>query len=438
MRVAVVGLGYVGAVTSVCLARDGHAVLGVDVDRAKLDLLRAGKPPIIEDGLQAVTEAAANGGNLTLSDAIDERVAQCEIIFICVGTPSEANGAQSLVAVERVTEQLGAVLRGARHRPLVVLRSTVPPGTTDSLVAPLLERASGMRIGVGFALCFQPEFLREGTSVKDFYNPPFTIVGSRYPEALGSLRQLFGALPGEFVVTDPPSAEMLKLACNAFHALKVSFANEIGRLGRSLSLDARTVMKLLCMDTSLNISSAYLRPGFAYGGSCLPKDLRALLHLAKRNDVELPMLKGVADSNDDHIQHAARLVREHGSRRIGMIGLSFKAGTDDLRESPLVSLAEHLIGKGYELRVFDPAVSLARLIGANRRFIEQTIPHIASLMCDNLAELCAHADVIVVGFSSSEVTESLAKFDKANGLVVDLAGMDPKALPKVDYRGVCW
>jgi GDP-mannose 6-dehydrogenase len=437
-KISVIGLGYVGAVTAVCLTDDGHQVIGVDVDQSKLDLLMRGQAPIIEEGLQELTERAARSGRLTVSNRIDERVAASDLIFVCVGTPSAPNGSQSLVAVERVAEELGRLLREAPGFPVVVIRSTVPPGTTEKVLKPLLERASGKVANVGFGLCFQPEFLREGTSIKDYYQPPFTIVGADAPRPIEVLRSLYGNLPAEFIPTSLANAEMMKLACNAFHALKVSFANEIGRLGRSVGVDARGVMELLCRDKSLNISPAYLRPGFAYGGSCLPKDLRALLYLAKRNDVDLPLLAGVASSNTLHIEHAAALVKAHGSRKIGMIGLSFKPGTDDLRESPLVSLAEHLIGKGYDLKIYDPAVSLAKLIGANKRYIEQTIPHIGTMLCE-LEEVCAHGDVLVVGFKAPEVLAALER--KSGAHVVDLAGVDTSASAKrsaANYSGICW
>lgn len=438
MKICVIGLGYVGAVTAVCLARDGHEVTGVDLDRAKVELLAAGKPPIIEEGLGQVTQAAVSSGRLRVMDVLDASAAGHDLIFVCVGTPSAANGSQSLHAVERVAEELGRRLRGCQGFPVVVLRSTVPPGTTDTVFAPLLEKASGERVNEAFGLCFMPEFLREGSSVRDYYQPPFTIVGSESPRAVETVRALFGGLPGDFIATATRSAEMVKLACNAFHALKVSFANEIGRLGRSLGVDSRAVMELACRDRSLNISTAYLRPGFAYGGSCLPKDLRAMLYLARRHDVELPMLAGVAASNALHIEHAAALVMAQGARKVGLIGLSFKPGTDDLRESPLVTLAERLIGKGYQLRVYDPAVNLARLIGANKRYIEQTIPHIGSLLTDDLDEVIRHAGVVVVGFRNPDVDRAVAAIAPGGPPVVDLVGIDAATHTRARYEGICW
>lgn len=437
MRVCVIGLGYVGAVTTVCLARDGHSVLGIDLDSTKLDLLRRGQPPIIEEGLHEVTQAAAQSGRLTVQDCVDESIASCDLIFVCVGTPSAPNGSQNLGAVERVSRQIGEALRNAPGFPVVVMRSTIYPGTTETVVKPLLESASGKVANKDFGLCFQPEFLREGTSIKDFYKPPFTIIGGDSQDATDRVRSLFEELPGEFIVTTTRIAEMMKLACNAFHALKVSFANEIGRLGRSLEVDAREVMELLCKDHSLNISPAYLRPGYAFGGSCLPKDLRALLYLGKRNDQELPLLQGVAATNTRHIEHAFTLATAEGCRKIGMVGLSFKQGTDDLRESPLVALAELLIGKGYELRIYDPAVSLARLMGANKRYIEATIPHIESLLISDLQDIGSHADVVIVGHRDAQIEASVAQWLEAGKRIVDLAGLSGLQGSK-GYTGICW
>lgn len=438
MKIAVIGLGYVGAVTAVCLAKDGHEVIGVDVDQTKLDLLMQGQAPIVEEGLQEVTAEAARSGRLSVRQSVDSTIADCDLTFICVGTPSAANGSQSLTAVERVSEQLGKVLREARGYPVVVVRSTVPPGTTDSLIRPLLERASGKQADRDFGLCFQPEFLREGTSVKDFRQPPFTIVGSTAERATAVLQKLCGDLPAEFIATSIRTAEMMKLVCNAFHAMKVVFANEVGRLGRSLGVDGRAVMELVCKDKVLNISTAYLRPGFAYGGSCLPKDLRAMLYLAKHADVDLPMMIGIGNSNALHIEQAATLVKSHGSRQVGLLGLSFKPGTDDLRESPLVSLAEQLIGKGYDLRIYDPAVSLARLIGANRRYIEQMIPHIGSMLAEKLEQVEAYAGVLVVGFRTPEIDALLARAAARGTPIVDLVGVAQPVADAPGYQGICW
>ena len=438
MKLSVIGLGYVGAVTAACLARDGHDVLGVDVDRTKLDLIGSGRAPIVEDEIQEVTEAAVSSGRLKVSEGVTREAIDRDLVFVCVGTPSQSNGSQDLRAVQRVTEQIGDALRDVAGYPTIVMRSTVYPGVTDEIVRPLLESRSGKRADRDFGLCFQPEFLREGSSVRDFYEPPFTVVGAADPRPASVVRELFGGLNAQFVSTDIRTAEMLKLACNVFHALKISFANEVGRLGRSLGVDGREVMRLVCMDRSLNISPAYMRPGFAFGGSCLPKDLRAMLYLARTNDADLPMLSGIWPSNLTHIEQAADRVMANGSRKVGLVGLSFKPGTDDLRESPLVSLAERLIGKGYELRILDPAVSLARLIGANRRYIEETIPHIGSLLVEDASALLEHADVIVLGHRNDELLRALAAEPRADRLLIDLVGVDPAVAGPGRYEGVCW
>ncbi|MEM8984016.1 MAG: nucleotide sugar dehydrogenase [Pseudomonadota bacterium] len=438
MKISVVGLGYVGAVTAACLARDGHEVIGIDLDPTKIKLLSEGKAPIIEQGIGEVTEAAASSGRLKVSDDIRDGVAGCELIFVCVGTPSATNGAQDLTAVRRVAEEIGGVLKEATGFPVVVLRSTVYPSSTETIVKPILEKAAGGKVGEKFGLCFQPEFLREGTSVKDFYHPPFTVIGTDCERSADRVRALFGDFPGEFVVTSYEAAELLKMTCNVFHALKISFANEVGRLGKALGVDSREVMRLVCMDTSLNISPAYMRPGFAYGGSCLPKDLRAMLYLARTNDIELPVMSGVQQTNSLHIQHAFDLVASAGSRQVGMLGLSFKPGTDDLRESPLVSLAELLIGKGYNLKIFDPAVNLARLIGSNKRFIDETIPHIEELMADELAEIVAHADVLVIGQKNADLEVLLRQAGDNAPAIVDLTDVPSGELGSGAYTGVCW
>src|SRR6056297_1967363 len=438
MKICVIGLGYVGAVTAACLARDGHQVLGIDLDPTKLRLLSEGKAPIIEEGIEEVTREAAGSGRLQVTDKLDSTIAGYDLIFVCVGTPSASNGSQDLTAVRRVCEQIGSALAGCEGFPVVVLRSTVYPGSTESVVQPVLEEHAGGRVGEAFGLCFQPEFLREGSSIKDFYNPPFTVVGTACEKSAKRVQELFGEFPGEFVTTSFAAAEMLKLTCNVFHALKISFANEVGRLGRSLGVDSREVMSLVCQDTSLNISPAYLKPGFAFGGSCLPKDLRAMLYLATTHDVDLPVMQGVQQTNVVHIQHAADMVMSSGSRKIGFMGLSFKPGTDDLRESPLVALAETLIGKGYDLRIHDPAVNLARLIGSNKRFIEETIPHIESLLTDDLGAMLDHADVLVVGQNHPDLAGALAARGAAAAQVIDLVGVQALHESDAGYEGVCW
>jgi GDP-mannose 6-dehydrogenase len=437
-RISIFGLGYVGAVSLACLARDGHEMTGVDIDPGKLELLRSGRAPIIETGIQELMRAVMRGGAVTVSDSVREAILATDLSFVCVGTPARSNGNQDLSAITRIAEQIGAVLPEKETRHVIVIRSTVRPGTVEEVILPRLEASSGLKAGRDFSLCFQPEFLREGTSINDYDHPPFTVVGAEDEYAVELLRSVFGHLPCEFVSTSIRTAEMLKYACNAFHAVKVTFANEVGRLSQSAGVDPREVMKLVCMDRQLNISSAYLRPGFAFGGSCLPKDLKALLYLAKNNDVELPMLANVLPSNAAHIEHAIEQVLAGGKRSVGMLGLSFKSGTDDLRESPLVIMAERFIGKGLQLCIFDPEVNIARLIGANRRYIEESIPHIATLMTDDLEQLMRQAEVLVVAMKTPAVLTALEEYTRPGQLVLDVTGLPQRETQHAGYQGVCW
>jgi GDP-mannose 6-dehydrogenase len=435
--ISIFGLGYVGAVTLACLARDGHEVVGVDIDATKLELVKSGRSPIIEEGMQELMRAVVNGGGVRVTDSLRSAILATDVSFVCVGTPPRPNGNQDLTALLRLAEEIGKILPEKRTRHLIVIRSTVKPGTVEELIKPTIERHSGLQAGVDFSLCFQPEFLREGTSINDYDNPPFTIVGADDDYAMEELGAIFGHLPCEMVRTSIRTAEMLKYACNAFHAVKVTFANEVGRLCQSANVDPHEVMKLVCMDRQLNISPAYLRPGFAFGGSCLPKDLKAMLYLAKTNDVELPMLANVMPSNRVHVDHAIAQVIETGKRSIGVIGLSFKAGTDDLRESPLVAMVEHFIGKGLDVCIYDPAVNIARLVGANRRFIEESIPHIASLMTTDVEQLIERSEILVVAMKSPEVMNAIARA-RPDQLVLDLAQLPDRRAGEADYRGVCW
>ncbi len=376
MKISIFGLGYVGAVSLACLARDGHEVIGVDIDRTKLDLIAAGKTPVVEEGMVELMQQVAAGGRVQVTTDAQEAVLGSEISLVCVGTPSAPNGSQDQGAVLRLAEQMGRALARKSVPHVVVFRSTLVPGTVEDVLRPIVERESGKKDGVDFHLCFQPEFLREGSSIRDYDKPPFTVVGANAEAAYARLEQLFGHLPCKFLRTSVRAAEMMKYCCNNFHALKITFANETARLCAALGVDPFEVMDLVCQDTQLNISKAYLRPGFAFGGSCLPKDLRATSYLAKTRDVEIPMLSAILASNQNHLDLAFDKVAASGKRKVGFVGLSFKTGTDDLRESPLVTLAERLIGKGYELCIYDPEVHLARLLGANKSFIEQHLPHI--------------------------------------------------------------
>lgn len=437
-RISIFGLGYVGAVSLACLARDGHQIVGVDIDAGKLELLRGGQAPIVEAGIQELTRSVMRDGKVQVTDSVRHAILSTDISFICVGTPASSNGNQDLTAIKRIAEQIGAVLAEKDARHVIVVRSTVRPGTVEEVIQPVIEANSGLVAGRDFSVCFQPEFLREGTSIHDYDHPPLTLVGTDDEHAVEVLRSIFGHLPCEFVRTSVRTAEMLKYACNAFHALKVTFANEIGRISQAVGVDPHEVMKLVCMDRQLNISSAYLRPGFSFGGSCLPKDLKALLYLAKSSDVELPMLANVLPSNAAHVEHAIDSVLASGKRSVGMIGLSFKSGTDDLRESPLVIMAERFIGKGLQLCVYDPQVNVARLIGANRRFIEESIPHIASLMTEDLGELVRQADVLVVSMKTPEVLQALAAHTRPEQLLLDIAVLPDRNAHRAEYLGVCW
>src|SRR5690349_3063959 len=438
MNISIFGLGYVGCVSLACLARDGHDVIGVDVDRTKLELLAAGRTPVVEEGMVDLVAAAAKSGRMRVTDDVRDAVAHSDVSLICVGTPSASNGSQDLSAIHRLAEDLGAALATKPHPHVIVFRSTLAPGTVEEVVRPIVERASGKRDGADFHLCFQPEFLREGTSLRDYDKPPFTIVGANSDYPVELLRSLFGHLPCAFYTTSVRAAEMLKLCCNNFHALKITFANETARLCAALGVDPFEVMDLLCKDTQLNISKAYLKPGYAFGGSCLPKDLRATLYMAKQHDVELPMLGGVLPSNREHVARALDRVLSSGKRRVGMIGLSFKTGTDDLRESPTVTLAEQLIGKGLALSVYDPEVHLSRLLGANKRFIEQHLPHIGKLIHSDIGAVVAQSDVLIVSLSDAGVFEALRSRVGREHLVLDLVRMpDAEAWP-CRVEGLCW
>jgi GDP-mannose 6-dehydrogenase len=438
MRVSIFGLGYVGAVSLACLARDGHAVIGVDIDPAKLELIRSGKTPVVEEGMVDLMANVAASGRVSVTTNVIQAVTDSDLSLICVGTPSAPNGSQDQSAIINLTRDLGRAMRGKSASHVFVFRSTLVPGTVEDVLKPIIEQESGKKDGQGFHVCFQPEFLREGTSIRDYDKPPFTIVGANSDASVACLRELFGHLPCEIHATTIRAAEMVKYCCNNFHALKITFANETARLCEALDVDPFEVMGLVCQDRQLNISPAYLKPGFAYGGSCLPKDLRATLHMSKMRDVDLPMHAGIVQSNRVHIDHAINKVLATGKRRVGMIGLSFKTGTDDLRESPLVLLAEHFIGKGLELQVYDPEVHLSRLLGANRRFIEQHIPHIDSLIHGDIESVISASDVLVVGLGDAGTCEALKRLVRVDQTVLDLVNMPQREALRGNVIGLCW
>jgi GDP-mannose 6-dehydrogenase len=437
-RISIFGLGYVGAVSLACLARDGHQVTGVDIDSTKLDLIRSRKSPILEEGIQELMRDVVDSGRVSVTNDAAAAIRDTELSFVCVGTPSAANGSQDLTAIFRLAEQIGAALAAKNEFHTLVIRSTVQPGTVEEHIEPILERASGKKSGVDFGVCFQPEFLREGSSIRDYDHPPYTIVGGNCEQAVNAVREVFQHLDARFMVTSIRVAEALKMSCNAFHALKITFANEIGRVSQALGIDSHEVMRLVCADTRLNISPAYLKPGFAFGGSCLPKDLRALTTIARQHDLVLPMLSSLLPSNRVHIDHAVDKILKLGRPKVGMLGLSFKTGTDDLRESPLVMVAKRLIGEGCELRIFDPEVHLSRLIGANRSYIEANIPHIASLLCPNIEDMIDPSDVILVGLQQSALNDALQARVRPEHRVIDLVNLPNRDLLRCQYEGACW
>ena len=438
MNISIFGLGYVGAVSLACLARDGHRVVGVDVDQAKLDLIAAGRTPVVEEGMVQLMADTVASGRVSVSRDTRQAVLDTDVSLVCVGTPSAPNGSQDQTAMLRLAHDLGTAMREKAGTHVFVFRSTLVPGTVEDVLRPIIEAESGKKDGVDFHVCFQPEFLREGTSIRDYDRPPFTVVGANAPEPAAKLRELFGHLPGEFHVTSIRAAEMAKYTCNNFHALKITFANETARLCEALGVDPFEVMDLVCKDRQLNISPAYLKPGFAFGGSCLPKDLRATIHLAKTHDVELPMQAAITASNRAHIELAIAKVAATAKRRIGMLGLSFKTGTDDLRESPLVLLAEHFIGKGCTILVYDPEVHLSNLLGANRRYIEQHLPHIGSLIRNDIAEVIAGSEVLVVGLGDAAVVAGLAQHTRPEQTIVDLINIADRTALRGEYVGLCW
>jgi GDP-mannose 6-dehydrogenase len=442
MKIAVFGLGYVGVVSAACLARDGHAVVGVDPDALKVDFVRQGKSPIVEPGLDELIAAAVTAGRLVAGSDVVAAVAQCEVLMVCVGTPGQPNGSLDLSYVRRVVQQIGEQLAGATAHKVVVIRSTLLPGSMQSVVIPSLEESSQRQAGKDFGVCINPEFLREGSAISDYDHPPKTVIGASDERAAARVRELYAGLSAPLILTDLRTAEMVKYIDNSWHALKVTFTNEVGRLCKAMGIDARLAMRLFCMDTKLNISSAYLRPGFAFGGSCLPKDVRALTYQGRLLDVDTPVLSSILSSNQLHIAHALAMIRATGRRRVGLLGLSFKEGTDDLRESPIVTLAEQLIGKGYELTVYDQNVRLASLVGANREYILNHIPHIGRLMVDRPELLLEQSDVVVVASVDREFAPLLQRL-AAGKSVIDLVGAWSTAegtgtTAMEAYDGIAW
>lgn len=439
MNVSIFGLGYVGCVTAACLASQGHRVIGVDINIDKVEAINNGCSPIIERGLGELIRTGRRSGNLRATQDAYEAVAHGDVLVICVGTPSDANGNLNFRFVDRVCIEIAQSLREASGFKVIAVRSTLLPGTINQRVIPLLTRESGKQVGEDFGVASNPEFLREGSAIDDFNNPPFTIVGTVDEQVGVKLEQLYRDTPAPIFRTDLNTACMVKYACNAFHGLKVVFANEIGQLCKRVGVDGTQVMDIFCQDTSLNISSRYLKPGFGFGGSCLPKDLRALLYLARHADLPLPMLESILPSNRLHVQGVADTILSDPKRtKVGIIGLTFKSGTDDLRESPIVQLVETLVGKGLKVRIYDNNVSLARLIGGNKAFIEQVLPHISAMMSGSMEEAVQSSDVIVVGHDLADAGEQLFSLLKPGQLVIDLVKIACSKSHPASYDGICW
>jgi GDP-mannose 6-dehydrogenase len=395
-------MGYVGSVTAACLAEQRHDVVGVDVNPNKVQLINSGQAPVIEPSLGNLVREAVREGRLRATTNSAEAVAASELSLVCVGTPSLKSGRLDLSGVEKAARELGQALAGKKSFHTIALRSTILPGTLDTLVIPVLESESGRRMGRDFAVCYNPEFMREGTAVADFYAPPFTVIGAHNPADAQQVSSLYAFLEKQIVVTEVRLAELLKYVCNAYHALKISFANEVGTLARAVGVDSHALMQVFCSDEKLNISRAYLEPGFAFGGSCLPKDLRAILYRAKETDLELPVLEAILPSNQLHVERAIDLVLSTGKKRVGVLGLSFKPDTDDLRQSPTIELVKRLLGEGCQVKIYDPQVELSAIVGANRQFIEETIPHIGALLLSSLQAVAQQSEVIVVSRDARE------------------------------------
>ena len=436
MKISIFGIGYVGCVSAACLARAGHEVVGVDVNPTKVEIINSGASPIVEPDINEVIADVVRTKKLSATTDTVHAVKSTDVSLVCVGTPSKPNGSLDLGHVRRVCEEIGAALATKNERHTIVIRSTMLPGSVESVAQPALEEASGKKAGTDFGLCVNPEFLREGTSLKDFYAPPFTLIGSSDEQTAKIVASMYAEIDAPVFTTSIKTAEMVKYVCNCFHALKVSFANEIGNICKALELDSHEVMNVFCADTKLNLSSYYLKPAFAFGGSCLPKDLRAVTYKAKELDVEVPVLTAISLTNRLQIERALDMVLRTGKKRIGILGFSFKAGTDDLRESPMVTLIETLIGKGLELVIYDRDVSLARLFGSNKEYIEQGIPHIAKLMRSSIDEVLSAADTIVIGNKSEEFRQIESRL-RPDQTVIDLVRLFDRPSSN-GYQGICW
>lgn len=437
LRLSVFGLGYVGCVSAACFAKAGHQVIGVDINPTKIEIINAGRSPIVEEGISELIGDVVKSGRLCATTDSTQAMLNSDLSLVCVGTPSNPNGSLDLRHVEQVCREIGTALKSKGERHAVVIRSTMLPGTIENTVVPALEETSGRKAVRDFGICINPEFLREGSSLKDFHDPPFTLIGTDDEETAAAVRGLYAQINAPVFVTSLKTAEMVKYVCNCFHALKVSFANEAGNICKALDIDSHEVMRIFCQDTKLNLSSYYLKPGFAFGGSCLPKDLRALNYKAKELDIEVPVMAAILQSNRQQIERAVNMVLRTGKKKVGVLGFSFKAGTDDLRESPMVTLIETLIGKGLELAIYDRDVSLAKLFGANKEYIMREIPHIAQLMHSSVDEVLNASDVVVIGNSSDEFRRMESKILRGHD-IIDLVRVFESRVSSASYDGICW
>lgn len=438
-NISIFGLGYVGCVSAACFAGEGYKVIGVDVSSIKVGLINSGRSPIVEPGLDDKIKEQVDLKNLSATEDSKYAVLNTDISLVCVGTPSDKNGGINLSYLKNVSAEIGSALKEKADYHVITFRSTMVPGTVENELIPVLESSSGKKAGADFGVCINPEFLREGTAIADFYTPPKTLIGEFDKKSGDVLSGIYSKINAPIIRTEIKVAEMIKYANNIFHGVKVCFGNEIGNLCKELSIDSHKVMDIFCKDTQLNLSPYYLKPGFAFGGSCLTKDLRAMLNVAHKNFLNIPMLDSVLKSNDQQISHAYELIKKTGKKKIGLLGLSFKANTDDLRESPNVILAERLIGRGFELKIYDKSVSIAKLMGANKQYIEQEIPHISSLMVQDISEIINDCDVIVVGNKAAEFKEQLLKITDKEKMIIDLVRIiDSQDQIKCGYEGICW
>ena len=438
MKISIFGLGYVGCVSAACLANDGHYLIGVDINQGKVDTINAGRSPIIEPQLEQLIKVGVARRQLSATTDPYDAIQNSDVSLICVGTPSMQNGSLDLHYVKSVCEQMGLAIRRKSTKHTVVFRSTMLPGSTDTIMIPVLENTSGKRIGPNLGICYNPEFLREGEAVPDFYQPPRTVIGQFDAESGDVLERIYERVEAPVIRTDIRSAEMVKYADNAFHALKIAFANEIGSICKSFNIDSHRVMDIFVLDKKLNLSAAYLKPGWAFGGSCLPKDLRAIIHRAGELDLSVPVLESILNSNEKRKQAAFEMIRRTKVKRIGVLGLSFKENTDDLRESPAVELVETLLGKGFQVRIFDQNVSITKLVGSNRAYIDRELPHLSALMCDDPDEFLESSELVVVTHPGAQFPGLISRL-RPDQYILDFVrlstGQDGVA---ANYQGICW